>query len=188
LSQGLEGLTGDWHHTQINVYAEQFLSFDPVSASNLLVLATAVGIPTRLAIGLVADRWTGAVNAFIVSGLLLGATQFLWAGVATPAAMWAFAALFGLANGALQGIWVGALAGLLGPAAQARIGTRFGMVCLAASFATLAGPPTAAAMIMAAGGGYVGAQAWAGTAIVAGSLAVMVGRAWIVGWRVWVKV
>lgn len=108
--------------------------------------------------------------------------------MASAPSAWAFAVLFGLANGCAQGVWAGALAGIVGPQHRARLGTRFGMVCTLTAFATLAGPPTATALIQAAGGRYVGAQVWAGAVICLGAGAVAVGRGLQAGWGFWVKV
>ena len=154
----------------------------------MLILSTALGIPTRPLAGAVADLWLGASNTFVLAVLLLGAAHFVWAAVSSEAGMWAFVVLFGLANGCAQGIWAGALAGVVGPANRARLGTRFGMVCTLTAFATLAGPPTASALIQAADGKYVAAQVWAGVVICLGAGALAVGRGLQAGWRVWVKV
>ena len=160
----------------------------PSASASLLILATALGLPTRPLAGAVADLWLGPVNTFAASVLLLGAAHFVWTAVASEAGLWAFAAFFGLANGFAQGVWAGALAGVVGPANRARLGTRFGMVCTLTAFATLAGPPTASALIQAAGGSYLGAQLWAGLVICLGAGAVVVGGGLQVGWRFRVKV
>ena len=95
--------------------------------------------------------------------------------------MYVFTVLFGFANGFAQGVWVGSLAALT--ADQGRIGVRFGMACTITSFATLAGPPTASAILVSTGG-YTWAQVWAGTVIVLAATCMTVGRCWAVGWRV----
>ena len=51
-----------------------------------------------------------------------------------------------------------------------KLGTRFGMVCSILAFASLAGPPTAGALIQADDGGFFKAQVWAGTITIAGGL------------------
>ncbi len=136
---------------------------------------------------MLADLWLGPTNAFVLATALLGATLFVWmAAASSPAALYGFAALFGLANGAAQGIWVGTLAAITPD--PATIGVRFGMVCTLTAFATLAGPPTAAALIQASAGRYAPAQAWAGSVILLAAAVIAVGRVYQTGWRLWVKV
>ncbi len=170
---------------QINVFGEDVLAFPPASAASLLIIATATGMPMRPLAGYVADFCLGAVNTFALSAAFLAATLFAWTGVHTAPAMYVFAVLFGLANGAAQGVWVGCLVALTRD--QARVGTRFGMVCTLAAFAALAGPPTASS-IVGATGTYTWAQLWAGAAIMLGTAAVVVGRTYLVGCRVCVRV
>jgi hypothetical protein len=44
-----------------------------------------------------------------------------------------------------------------------KLGVRFGMVCSTLAFASLAGPPTAGALIQSDNGGFLKAQIWAGS-------------------------
>jgi len=169
----------------LTVYAEDVLGFSPSSSATLLILATALGIPTRPLVGLIADYSIGAMNTFIAALLFLGAAHFMWVAVATPAAMYGFVVLFGLANGMAQGVWIGCLAAMTKD--RSKMGVRFGMVCTITAFATLAGPPTASAVI-GASGVYMWAQIWAGVVIVLGALSVAAGRVYQVGWKIGVKI
>ena len=65
-------------------------------------------------------------------------------------------------------VFVGGLASLT--VDPSKIGTRFGMVFSMIAFATLAGPPTAGALIQSDGGSFLKAQLWAGSVTVAGAL------------------
>jgi len=58
-------------------------------------------------------------------------------------------------------VFVGGLASLTTD--PSKLGVRFGMVCSALAFASLAGPPTAGALIQSHNGGFLEAQIWAGT-------------------------
>jgi len=69
---------------------------------------------------------------------------------------------------------------------QAHMGSRFGMVCFVTAFATLAGPPSAAAIVESAG--YTWAQVWAGSVILLGAGLVAVGRVLKAGWKLRVTV
>ena len=100
--------------------------------------------------------------------------------------MYAFAAVYGLATGATQGIFVGSLASLTKD--LSKTGTRFGMVCSILAFASLTGPPIAGGLIQSEEGRYLGAQVWGGTVVVLGAFTVGLARVYKTGWRLGVKI
>src|SRR6185312_12765747 len=102
------------------------------------------------------DRVLGPINTFTIACTILSFTLFVWISITTIPAMYAFCALFGFCNGAAQGVFVGSLASLTKD--PTKMGVRFGMVGTLVAFATLAGPPTAGAIIDAQGGKYIGVQ------------------------------
>ncbi len=116
--------------------------------------------------------------------LLLGIVSFAWIGVKSRVGMYVFSVFFGLANGAAQGVFVGSLASLTKD--PRKMGTRFGMVCTIVAFATLAGPPTAGAIIDRSGGEYLWAQVWAALVIVLGAVTLAAARCSATGlkWKV----
>jgi MFS transporter, MCT family, solute carrier family 16 (monocarboxylic acid transporters), member 3 len=133
-----------------------------------------MSVPSRPIVGFLADRHIGPINMFTMATLVLGGMIFAWIGVTTRTGMYVFSVFFGLANGAAQGVFVGSLASLTKD--PRKMGTRFGMVCTIAAFATLAGPPTAGAIIDRSGGRYLWAQIWSGLVIVLGSLTLAAAR------------
>jgi MFS transporter, MCT family, solute carrier family 16 (monocarboxylic acid transporters), member 3 len=135
--------------------------------------------------GYVADYYLGPINTFIINTAALGGLVFAWIGVTTKTGMYVFSVFFGLANGASQGVFVGALASLTSD--PQKMGTRFGMVATVVGFATLAGPPTAGAIIDRCDGQYLFAQIWGGTVILLGALTVSAARWWESGTRLKVK-
>ncbi|CAK7230493.1 hypothetical protein SBRCBS47491_007604 [Sporothrix bragantina] len=174
----------------INVYAEDVVGFSTNRATTLLVMSTALGIPARLVAGSIADAGAGALDTQIVSTILMAATVFSWLAVGTSTTgMYIFVVFFGLGNGAVQSVWLGTISELSRHAAS-RIGARFGTICAVAALATLAGAPTASALISMANGGntamqstYRTAQIW-GAATTLGSAGVLVvARIYTVGWR-----
>jgi MCP family monocarboxylic acid transporter-like MFS transporter 3 len=150
----------------------------------LLLIVNGLSIPSRPIVGFVADRSTGPMNLFIAAALVLSGMLFAWVGVTTRTGMYVFAAFFGLSNGAAQGVFVGSLASMT--ADPRKMGTRFGMVCTIVAFATLAGPPTAGAIIDRCDGRYLYAQVWGGLVVGLGALTVAAARCWKSGlrWRV----
>ena len=65
-------------------------------------------------------------------------------------------------------MFVGGLASLTKD--PSKLGVRFGMVCSTLAFASLAGPPTAGALIQSDNGGFLKAQIWAGAVTISAAL------------------
>ena len=152
----------------------------------LLLITNGMGIPSRPLVGWLADRYCGAINMYIITTLILSGMTFAWIGVVSRGGIYAFTIFFGLANGAAQGVFVGSLAQLT-PDVR-KMGTRFGMVCTIVGFASLAGPPTAGAIIGKSGGSYLWAQVWAGLVLLLGSAALAASRCYVTGLKFWVKI
>ncbi|KAL1964627.1 hypothetical protein VTN77DRAFT_6801 [Rasamsonia byssochlamydoides] len=152
----------------VNTYATSIIGLSDISAVNLLIVISAVGIPVRPLLGLAADRYFGALPTLVVSSTALGAMLYVWMAIRSVAGMYVWAVIYGLATGATQGIFVGGLASLTTD--LSKMGTRFGMVCSVLAFASLAGPPTAGALIQSQNGSFTAAQIWGGTVTIAGAL------------------
>ncbi|KAH8908921.1 MFS general substrate transporter [Coniochaeta sp. PMI_546] len=170
----------------INVYARNVVGFDTVSSVQLLLIMNGMSVPSRPITGFLADYVLGPVNTFTIMTMILAGMVFAWIGIHTRTDMYVFAVFFGLANGAAQGVYVGALASLTKD--PRKMGTRFGMVCTIVAFATLAGPPTAGAIIDKDNGRYIWAQVWAGIVIALGSCTIGMARVKSTGWRLKVKI
>ncbi|ERT02851.1 hypothetical protein HMPREF1624_01154 [Sporothrix schenckii ATCC 58251] len=176
----------------INTYAKDVVGFSTDQATLLLVLSTALGIPGRLASGALADAVTGALDTYIITTVMLAATVFAWLAVGTSTAgLYVFVVVFGLCNGAAQSVWLGSIAELSSHASS-RIGARFGTVCVVAAVATLAGAPTASALIGMANGGannltlastYRIAQVWGAATTLASAGVLVATRIYTIGWR-----
>ncbi|KAI1101959.1 MFS general substrate transporter [Jackrogersella minutella] len=170
----------------VNTYAITVASFTPTSAVSLLLIMNAVGIPARPIIGYIADTFLGPINTFILSTISLAIAFFAWIAIDQHNTMYAFAIVFGVTNSAAQGAFASALASLTTD--PAKMGTRFGMCCTILGFATVAGPPTAGAIIDFYNGSYLWAQVWAGCVTVLGAATLGVARYWVSGAKVKVKV
>jgi len=145
----------------INTYATSVAGLSPEKAVNLLVVINAVGIPVRPLLGLVADKYLGSLPTLIVSTTFLAIMLFVWISIRRVGSLYVYSVFYGLATGATQGMFVGGLASLTTD--PSKLGVRFGMVCSALAFASLAGPPTAGALIQSHNGGFLEPQIWAGT-------------------------
>ncbi|KAK2611753.1 hypothetical protein N8I77_005077 [Diaporthe amygdali] len=158
----------------INAFARRVIGFSATEAVSLLLVTNAAGIPLRPMVGYIADRHVGPINTFIVATFVLACMEFAWVGVTTRAGMYAFSVFLGMANGAAQGIVLGALASLTTD--PRKMGVRFGMVATLSGVATLAGPPIAGVIIDKTSGGYVWAQIWAGAVFLASSFIIAAAR------------
>jgi MFS family permease len=147
----------------INSFARNVIGFSTTDSVQLLLIMNGVSIPARPIAGYVANKHVGVMNTYIASTVFFGVVQLAWMAVHDRAGMYVIAVFFGLGNGVCQGLFLGSLASLTKDVTK--MGTRIGMVHTIVAFATLAGPPTAGAIIDSAGGSYRGAQIWAGTLI-----------------------
>ncbi|KAI1801035.1 MFS general substrate transporter [Daldinia bambusicola] len=170
----------------VNTYAITVASFTPTSAVSLLLIMNAVGVPSRPIIGFIADTYLGPINTFILSTLTLAVAFFAWIAINTSSTMYGFAIVFGVTNSAAQSGFAGGLASLTSD--PVKMGTRFGMCCTILAFATVAGPPTAGAIIDYCGGQYLWAQVWAGLVTVLGAATLAVARYKVSGAKLLVKV
>ncbi|KAM4056084.1 major facilitator superfamily protein [Hirsutella rhossiliensis] len=170
----------------INSYARNIIGFSSLDSVTLLLITNALGIPTRPLAGYLANNHLGPINVFTLSTVLLCGVVFGWMGVATRTTMYVYSVMFGVAVSANQGTFVAALASLTED--PRKMGIRFGMVETVCSFATLAGPPTAGAIIDRSGGEYRLAQVWGGVVLAAAALTFAASRVAATGWRWRVKI
>jgi MFS transporter, MCT family, solute carrier family 16 (monocarboxylic acid transporters), member 3 len=171
---------------KVNAYARNVIGFSTTDSVQLLLIVNGLSVPSRPVVGYLADRYIGPINLFSSAIFLLGTVSFAWIGVTTRTGMYIFTIFFGLSNGAAQGVFVGSLASLTKD--PRKMGTRFGMVCTIAAFATLAGPPTSGAIIDRSDGRYMWAQIWAGLVIILAALMMASARVAATGMRLKVKI
>ncbi len=171
---------------KINSFARNIIGFSTIDSVQLLLITNALSIPVRPIFGYLADSYIGPINMYVMATCAFGIVTFSWGGVHDRAGMYVFAICFGIASGTAQGVFVGSLASLTKD--PRKMGTRFGMVCTLVAFATLAGPPTAGAIIDSSGGKYLHAQMWAGSVMLTASLLFATSRFASTGLRLRVKV
>ncbi|KFG78601.1 putative monocarboxylate permease [Metarhizium anisopliae] len=152
----------------INTYATLRVGLSAVEAANLLVIISAIGIPVRPILGFLADRYFGSLLTLIVSTIFLAIMLFVWIAVRSVSSLYVYSVFYGVATGAVQGMFVSGLASLT--ADLSKLGVRFGMVDSLIAFASLAGPPLAGALIQSDNGGFLKAQIWAGVVTMCASL------------------
>lgn len=147
------------------------LTFD--ESLNLLLVCNGIGIIGRLGPNFLADK-VGILNVFVPVATIGGISVLAWMAVHSVTGMYIWAAAYGFTAGGTQSLFPAGLTSLTSDIRKT--GVRMGMVFTLNSFATLTGPPIAGAIITASGGKYYGAQAFAGTTMLAGAGFLMVAR------------
>ncbi|CAH0057941.1 unnamed protein product [Clonostachys solani] len=154
----------------INSFASNTLGFEASKAIQFLLISNAASILARPMSGMIADHVFGEVNTWNLVCFLLSGMLFVWIGVRSQPAMYAYSVLMGFLNGAAQGIFPSAVNSL--SIGTDKLGTRLGMVFGLCGVASLAGPPTMGAIIDANKGQYLWAQVCGGTLMCVGCLTV----------------
>ncbi|KAK7427931.1 hypothetical protein QQZ08_005544 [Neonectria magnoliae] len=170
----------------INVYARNIIGFSSVDAVGLLLITNGMSIPARPVVGYLADYHFGPINTFLMGMTLLSMMVYAWIGVHGRTGMYVFSVFFGLANGACQGTFVGANASLTKD--PKKMGTRFGMIQTMSAFASLAGAPTAGAIIDRSNGRFLWAQVWGGTVMITAASFIAASRIAATGWELKAKI
>ncbi|PNP48314.1 hypothetical protein TGAMA5MH_00597 [Trichoderma gamsii] len=170
----------------INSYARNIIGFSNSDSINLLIITNAMGIPMRPIAGYIADRWTGPINLFIAALAAVFAILYSWTAVTTRTGMYVFSVVYGLSIGANQGLFVASLTSLTKD--PQKMGVRFGMVETLSALATVAGAPTAGAIIDHDHGNYFWAQIWGGSVMAAATVIFVSCRISVTGWKLWAKV
>ncbi|KAI1041459.1 hypothetical protein LB505_005607 [Fusarium chuoi] len=145
-------------------------SIDPPFTFNqsldLLMILNGVGVFGRLLANWTADH-VGAINVFAPHSFFAGVILFCWMGVTNKPSLYVWSVFYGILAAAIQSLFPTGISLLTED--LNKIGVRMGMAFTIASFASLAGPPAAGAIIDAEHG-FKGAQAFAGTSMLLGAL------------------
>ncbi|KAK0668388.1 major facilitator superfamily domain-containing protein [Cercophora samala] len=146
-------------------FSRDIIGLEFTESLNLLLVMNGVGTIGRLGPNAVADR-VGPLKVFVPVAGLCGVCVICWMAVKDVAGLYAWSCFYGMVAGGIQSLFPAGLSSLNTDVRKA--GVRIGMVFTTVSFATLAGPPIAGAIITACGGDYWGAQIFAGTTLLIG--------------------
>ena len=116
-------------------------------------------MPFRVIPPFFADRW-GQLNVLLPILCALTIIAFTWIAVHSSGGIYTFTVFYGAASGAFQCLIPSTVASITSD--MRTFGTRLGMAFSTLSFAALTGPSLGGALLDAMGGGYLGAQVWAG--------------------------
>ena len=178
-----------WGITFAFFYAGRFAQ-DKLAASRenslyLLMIINGCGFIGRIFPSLFADIKFGLLNVLTCFTLFSSIAIYSWKCVESLDTMYVFAAFYGLFAGALQSL-LSALAPCLTTDVR-KLGTRMGMMMTIVGFSALTGTPIAGALIERAGGSYMYAQIFTGSAMLAAALCIAGARISKTGWKLVVK-
>lgn len=135
-----------------------------------------VGLPSRIFVAYLADRYLGAVRTCILVSIPCGAMLLCWIAVNSQQSMIVWATFYGVfANCALS--QVPASNAYFGAKNPEKSGTRVGTITTINSIPLLTGPYIAGKLIALNGGEYLYAQLFGGLCIIIGAL-FLVGAQW----------
>lgn len=158
----------------IGSFGRNIIGVGQTKSIDLLMVMNGVGFMGRLAPNLMADWYTGPLNMLIPFSFATGLLAFCWAAVKDLGGLYAFAAIYGLSAAGIQSLFPATLSTLTSD--LKKTGVRMGMVLSVVGVAALIGSPIAGALIEKDDGGYLYAQMFMGSAILAGTLTLIGAR------------
>jgi MFS family permease len=170
---------------QIGAYGVAVLGTSEQESITLLLILNASGVPGRLLPNFVADLWLGPLNTMIPFAAMSAVLLYCWIAVNSVPNLIIFAVFYGTFSSGLLSLFPAALSSLGKDPTKA--GVRMGMVMTCISFACLTGPPIGGALIVANKGGYVPAQIFFGSVVVAGVGFLTAVRIAVAGWKLKIK-
>ena len=164
----------------IGSFGRDILGVTQAASINNLLILNGVGLFGRLMPAHLADRFFGPLNTLIPFTFVTGLLLYCWAAVDSKGGLVGFAAVYGLFAAGIQSLFPATLSSLTTDLKKA--GVRMGMIFSVISFACLTGTPISGALIERRHGGYLYAQMFAGTILMAGCTTLVVARVVKVGW------
>lgn len=163
----------------VGSFSRNIIGVSETVSIDLLLVMNGVGLVGRLVPNLLADQFTGPLNLLIPFSGATAIVAYCWAPVKDLSGLWVFAALYGLFAAGIQSLFPATLSTLTTD--LKKIGVRMGMVLSVVAVAALIGSPIAGALIERDDGGYLYAQMFMGSAIIAGTSTLIAARITKVG-------
>ncbi|KAJ6157276.1 hypothetical protein N7497_006161 [Penicillium chrysogenum] len=163
----------------VGSFSRNIIGVGQTASIHLLMVMNGVGIVGRLAPNFLADQFTGPLNLLIPFSGATALVAYCWAAVKDMSGLWAFAVVYGLSTAGIQSLFPATLSTLTPD--MEKIGVRMGMVLSVVAFAALIGSPIAGALVQLDNGGYLYAQMFMASAIIAGTLTLIAARVAKVG-------
>jgi predicted MFS family arabinose efflux permease len=170
----------------ISSFATNILDLPYGTAINVLLVLNGIGVLGRLVPSFFADRYFGCYNMLVPFCFTSSFLLFLWPLVKSAGGLYGWGVCYGFFAAGFQGMFPAVLTSLTKD--MSRVGTRNGMGLAVAGLGTLIGPPIAGALVQSYGGRYLIAQMFAGSAVMLGSICLVVGRISITGTKMKMRV
>lgn len=163
----------------VGSFSRNIIGVSETVSIDLLMVMNGVGIVGRLVPNLLSDRFTGPLNLLIPFSGVTAVVAYCWSAVRDLSGLWSFAVFYGLFAAGIQSLFPATLSTLTTD--LKKIGVRMGMVLSIVAVAALIGSPIAGALVSADNGGYLYAQMFMGSAIIAGTVILVGARVSKVG-------
>ena len=149
------------------------------AASILVIIINGAGMPFRVLVPLLADRY-GPINLITPMSFGVAVVAWCWLAVHDLTGFYVFTVLYGIVQACFQCIFPASLTTLTNRLDMT--GTRLGMAFSVIAFAALTGPPLGGAIQSANNGSYTGAQIWAAVITTVSFALVAAARYFKAGW------
>ncbi|KXJ90104.1 major facilitator superfamily domain-containing protein [Microdochium bolleyi] len=168
----------------VSEYGKTYIAVDTSTSLTLLLVMNAIGAPSRVLFGVLADKLLGPLHALILAVSFTGVMFYTWIAVRDLPGLFAFCSLYGFFAAACQGLFPASCANMT--ADTTKMGARTGMAFAVVSVATLTGPPLGGALVQAregkgegaGAGGYLYAQIFGGSVLVVGAGLLVLSSWW----------
>lgn len=158
----------------VGSFSRNVIGVDETISIDLLMVMNGVGMVGRLIPNFLADQFTGPLNLLIPFSGATALVAYCWTAVKDLDGLWAFAVFYGLVAAGIQSLFPATLSTLTTD--MKKTGVRMGMVLSVVAVAALIGSPIAGALVQLDNGGYLYAQMFMGSAIIAGCLTLIAAR------------
>jgi predicted MFS family arabinose efflux permease len=153
-------------------YARNVQGLTYQESLNLILVLNGVGIISRLFPSIIALNM-GPLNVFMAHVALTAIAIYAWSSVKSTTGLYVWTVFFSLCMGGVQSLAPSALSSVVFDVA--RQGTLLGMMFTVIGFGALIGPPLSGVLV-GGQGGYLGAQMFAGSCMIAGFVVLVMTR------------
>jgi MFS family permease len=155
-------------YSQTKLHISAALSFDMVTFLNVgAIVGRVVG-------GYIADRFRSSLLLQTACAAVAGVLTFCWVAISDTAGMVVFCVLYGACQGIIVALPPAIIASMVPD--PTKTGTWIGTGMMFSGLGVLLGSPIAGVLVSTDGGGFVGAQAFAGGVIMLGVVALCIFR------------
>ncbi|KAK1855167.1 MFS monocarboxylate transporter [Colletotrichum chrysophilum] len=155
----------------VPTYGRTVIGVSSTTSLTLLLVMNAVGIPARILLAVLSDKFIGPMRTLILTTFFSGLLLYCWVSVNSEGRLFAFCIIYGSFAGGVQSVFPAACSGLTTD--LKKMGMRTGMVFTVVSVACLTGPPLAGALIERGNGDFLYAQVFGGSALMGGTLVLL---------------